>query len=170
MPRFAFGPVQSARSVFGANGLGPQVTLSIDLIALPVLDGREMGVGTFFGSPSMYTGGSWYCACAENPTLFLLELDMPDPGVFAPGGVCIVDDVGCRFEAASNCCFCASVSTVASRGGVGGRGVKACNRLGITAGDAIAVEPEGLFTTRPYLRLENCMRVTRQSTYKETEK
>jgi hypothetical protein len=70
------------------------VTLRIDLIALPVLDGREMGVGTFFASPSMYTGGSWYCACAEKPTFLRLELEMPDPGVFAPGGVCRLDEVG----------------------------------------------------------------------------
>lgn len=117
----------------------------MDLTGLDTLDGRDIGVGTRLVSPSGYTGGSWYSACAENPTRFLLDVEPPDAGEWALGGVWRLEAGGCRLDELS-CPVRTSRSWIVSRGGVGGRGGSVCKTVDITAGDAIATEPGQLCT------------------------
>jgi hypothetical protein len=86
-PSFTFDSVGAREVVLVRNGFGPYVVFNIDLTGFDTLDGRDMGVGTLLVSPSAYTGGSWYSAWAEKPTLFLLDVEPPDAGEWALGGV-----------------------------------------------------------------------------------
>lgn len=80
------------------SGLGPEVALRIDLTGLDTLDGRDIGVGTRLVSPSGYTGGSWYSAFAEKSTLFLLDVEPPEIGECALGGVWRLEGGSWRLE------------------------------------------------------------------------
>jgi hypothetical protein len=61
----------------------------------------------------------------------------------ALGGVWRLEVPGWRLEEIVSCWVPSSISWIVSRGGVGGRGGKACKTLDITAGDAISTEPAG---------------------------
>lgn len=86
-PSFTFELAGSRELVLVRKGFGPGVLFKIDLTGFETLDGRDIGVGTRLVSPSAYTGGSWYSAWAEKPTLFLLDVEPPDIGEWALGGV-----------------------------------------------------------------------------------